>query len=338
LEPGRQAQTATTDTARGLSIRYADGRTSTLALRPRGGVMTAIFPRVDGAETAREGMSLNGLDVSHVVEGDAVVVTVSLMYRGGPNTNKLKVTTVRLVTGEPVQIDELRQYGVEPITLSIVPIPPAYAFVPRGISVSPYLDVRAAPIGASPAVYRVTVTNRSPVPLMWFRFEAYRGDKPPISARPRGKRDFPLVMPNAEHTFDLPVGSTGQSSGADPAEWQPLDRIEVTSLMWQDGVVEGDPETARQQETLDRQRSDHIRAVLKILSEGSSPVAALRGAISRTRPPDVEMRQMNDGLVEQLARFSQHPVAPDGLDFETWRGRTVRDLQQWLGRIVFPKP
>lgn len=144
-------------------------------------------------------------------------------------------------------------------------------------------------------------------------------------------------MPNAEHTFELPVGSTGQSSGADPAEWQPLDRIEVTSLMWQDGVVEGDPETARQQEAFDRQRADQIRAVLKILNESSGSVTALREAISRTRPAGVELQQMRDGLLGQLDRFSRNQPSTDGLDFETWRGRTVRDLQQWLGRIIFPK-
>ena len=74
-----QAQTATTDTSRGLSIRYADGRTSTRPLKPKGGMMTAVFPRIDGVETAREGLSLNGLDVSHAVDGDEVLVSVSLL-------------------------------------------------------------------------------------------------------------------------------------------------------------------------------------------------------------------------------------------------------------------
>jgi hypothetical protein len=54
------AQTATTDTSRGFSISYADGRTTTRPLRPKGGMMTAVFPRIDGVETARDGMALNG--------------------------------------------------------------------------------------------------------------------------------------------------------------------------------------------------------------------------------------------------------------------------------------
>jgi hypothetical protein len=198
------------------------------------------------------------------VEGDEVVVTVSLLYRSGPNRNKVRVATVRLAGGRPVEVDELRRYGVEPIALSIVSIPSTYAFAPRGISTSAYVDVRATPVGPNAAAYRVTITNRAPVPLMWFRFEAYRSGGSPISGRPRGKRDFPLIMPNEEYTFELQSGTVSQSSRDDPGAWQPLDRIEVTSVMWQDGVVEGDKETARQQSGFDRQRSEQIQALLKI--------------------------------------------------------------------------
>src|SRR5262245_5817457 len=100
LPPSAPAQTATTDTSRGLSIRYADGRISTRPLRPKGGMMTAVFPRIDGAATVRDGMALNGLDVGHVVEGDEVVVTVSLLYRGGGlNKDTVRVATVRLAFG-----------------------------------------------------------------------------------------------------------------------------------------------------------------------------------------------------------------------------------------------
>jgi hypothetical protein len=331
------AQTATTDTSRGLSIRYADGRTTTTPIRPKGAMMTAVFPRIDGVETARESMSLRGLEVSHIVEGGEVVVTVSLLYRRGPDDKAVSVATRRLVAGRPMEVDELRRYGVEPIVLSIASIPSTYAFAPRGISASADVDVRATPIGPNAAAYRVTITNRAPVPLMWFRFEAHRSEGPPASALPRGKRDFPLVMPNDEYTFELPMGRVSQSYGDDTRAWQPLDHIEVTSLMWQDGVVEGDKETARQKYAFDTQRSAHIRALLKILRGTSRSITALRDDISRTRPPDVELKQARDGLIEQLDRFAGQHMSTNGLEFETWLGRTVMDQEQWLARIVFPK-
>src|SRR3954467_2432795 len=116
-----------TDTTRGLSIQYADGHTTTSPVRRTGGMWTGSFPRIAGADTSREGVPLTTLDVKHAIEGAEVVVTVSLYY-GGPGQRGVKVATVRLPQAEPVRVDELRAYGVEPITLSLVAIEPAPAY------------------------------------------------------------------------------------------------------------------------------------------------------------------------------------------------------------------
>ena len=52
---------------------------------------------------------------------------------------------------------------------------------------------------------------------------------------------------------------------------------------------------------------------------------------------DVELQQVWNGLIEQLGRFAQHQLSSEGLDFATWRSRTIADLEQWRARIVFPK-
>ena len=337
LSPGARAQSATTDTSRGFAIRYADGRITTRPLRPRGGMMTAIFPRIEGMETARDGKALNGLDVSHVVEGDELVVTVSLLYRTGADRGTVRVATVRVAADRPVEVGELEQYGVEPITLSIVSIPATHAFLPRGVSVSAYVDVQAAPVGPNAAAYRVTITNRAPFPLMWFRFEAHRSESSPISGVKRANRDLPLVLPNGEYTFELPSGTMGPSSGDDPGAWHPVDRVELTSLMWQDGTVEGDKQTAAQKAGWDRQRANYLRAVLTILRADRRSITALRDDISNPRPPDVEMEQVKAGLLEQLDRFARREFSSDGLDFQTWLRRTIAEQEQWLARIVSPK-
>ena len=56
-----QTQPPKTDTTRGLSIQYADGRVSTGPVRRTGGMWTATFPRIDGAETSRNGLPLTTL-------------------------------------------------------------------------------------------------------------------------------------------------------------------------------------------------------------------------------------------------------------------------------------
>ena len=191
-----QSQPPKTDTTRGLSIQYADGRVSTGPVRRSGGMWTATFPRLAGADTSRNGLPLTTLDVKHVIDGSNVVVTVTLYY-GGPGQHGVTVEKVRLSQDEPIRVDELRRYGVEPITLSLVTLPPSTAYAPDVISVSGQLAARAEAVGGNVSAYRVVVTNRSTQPLMWLQFKAYRANRLAILGRPKGKRNLPLIQPNA---------------------------------------------------------------------------------------------------------------------------------------------
>ena len=329
---------APSDTSRGLTIQYADGRVTTRPLRPSGFMWTAAFPRIAGAETARDGVPLSTLDVRHVVDGRDVVVTVSLFY-GGSTKNGVKVATVRVSPDAPVQVNELRAYGVEPITLALVAIPATMAYAPEAVSVSGQVDVRAEAVGPNVSAYRVAVTNRSPVALVWLQFNAYRGDRLAITGRPRGKRNLPLVMPNAEYTFEVTVSSTGRVSGDTSEAWEALDRIEITSLLWQDGLVEGDPGPAVQQRGFDTSRAAQIRALLTLLRGArEDEIASLRPQIARAMTFDIETQQGRDSLLADLDAFERTHRSRDDQDFETWLARAIAEYQQWLARIVFPKP
>jgi hypothetical protein len=332
-----QSPIPTTDTSLGLSIQYVDGRITTRPLRSSGGMWTPKFPRIDGADTPREGVPLTTLDVRHVVDGRDVVVTVSLSY-GGPRKNEVKVATVRVAPDRPVQVNELRAFGVEPITLSIVPIPATVEYAPEVLSVSGQVEARAETVGPNASAYRVVVRNRSSLALMWFHFKAYRDDRTAISGRPRGKRNVPLIPPNGEHTFEVTSSSSGELSGDSPGAWQPLDRIEITSLLWQDGLVEGDPEPALQQGWFDTSKAMHIRALMTLLRDARErSIASLRSEIARAMTFDIETQQLRDSLLADLDALERTQRSGDGQDFETWLTRTIAECRQWVARIVVPK-
>src|SRR5262249_30652193 len=118
---------------RALSIRYPDGKGITPALRQSGWVWTPAVERIAGAGTGRDGLEVADLDVAFQEEGPDVLATVSLRYRNA-NGPKIKVAAVRVTPDTPVRVDELKAYGVEPVTLSIVPIERAKAYAPEGIS------------------------------------------------------------------------------------------------------------------------------------------------------------------------------------------------------------
>ena len=296
-----------------------------------------MFPRIAGADTSSEGMPLTTLDVKHVVDGQDVVVTVSLSY-GGPGKNEVKVATVRVGPDRPVHVNELRAFGVEPITLSIVTIPATVEYAPEVLSVSGQVDVRAETVGPNASAYRVVVRNRSSIALMWLHFKAYRDDRTAISGRPRGKRNMPLIAPNGEHTFEVVSSSVGELSGDSPGAWKPLDRIEITSLLWQDGLVEGDPEPAAQQGRFDASKATQIRALMTLLRDARErSIASLRSEVARAMTFDIETRQFRDSLLADLDAFDRTQRSGDGPDFETWLARTVAECRQWAARIVVPK-
>ena len=94
---------------------------------------TPRFPRIAGADTSRNGLSLYALDVAHVVEGPDVVFTVSLFYGNGMQ-QRVRVADVRATPEQPVRVEQLRAYGVEPVTLSLMVVPPTLAYPTAVIS------------------------------------------------------------------------------------------------------------------------------------------------------------------------------------------------------------
>jgi hypothetical protein len=327
-----QSPASTIDTSRGLSIQYADGELTTTPLRRSGGMWTPSFPRIPGAETSRNGVPLTTLDVRHAIDGGSVVVTVSLSY-GGPGRNLVTVGTVRLSSDEPAIVDGLRAYGVEPITLSLVPIEKAVAYAPEVVSVSGQLSARAVALGPNVSAYRVFVTNRSPAALMWVQFKAFRANRVEIIGRPRGKRNLPLVLPGAEYSFDI-TASTGRGSSDSSDTWQPLDRIELTSVMWQDGVVEGEPGPAQAQQRVDAAHAAAVRGLLRILRAArADSLAGVRQEIAQAMTFDLETRRAGEAVVEDLDAIDRTNRSRDGQAFAPWLAGTIVEYEQWLARI-----
>lgn len=328
------AQPTTTDTSRALSIEYVDGRRVNRPLRPTGSIWTPSFPRIPGAETRRSGLPLSMLDVRHVVDAADVIVTISLSY-GGPNRNLVKVKEVRLRPDAPVQVPELREYGVEPITLSVIPVPAREVPIPLGISVSAQLDIRVEPVGPNASAYRVTLTNRSNVPLMWLHYRGLAGSRT-LTSRPKGKLNHPLVGANGVHTFEI-AASFGVPAG-DAFAAAPFDTVEITSLMWGDGMVEGDRAVAAQQGRIDANRAVALRAFVALLHQaGPNDLSNLPARLARSMEVDIETREFKDAVIADLERLQQTGRSSSGEGFGTWRAKTIGEAQRWLERIVLPK-
>lgn len=333
---GAHQPAVTTDTSRGLVIRYADGRMHTNPLRQTGGIWTPNFPRVAGPTPSYEGLPLSVLDIRHVAEEADVVVTVSLSY-GGANKNQVTVAVVRVKPGIAVEVNELRSYGVEPITLSIVSIPSTPSNIPETVSPSALLDIRAEQSGPNASSYRVVLTNRSDMSLIWIRFDGYREGKR-FSGGRGGKRAVPLVEAKSQHAFEIAIGPTGFVSGSEAHAWASIDRIEITSLMWADGTVEGDQSVVRQQRLMAERRATELRTLVDLLG---SPLrqapASLRARIAALPRNDVEIGESRKSIIADLDSLTESGRSRDDLPFDAWLGHMIKTHQDWLNRIVLPR-
>jgi hypothetical protein len=325
-----------TDTSRGLLITYADGRMHTKPLRPTGGLWTPTFPRVPGAKPTYEGLPLTTIDFRHVVEGAEVVVTVSLSY-GGAAKNQVKVATVRVRPGTPVEVTELRNYGVESVSLSIVSIPDTPATPTETFSPSSQLDIRAEQAGPNASSYRVVLNNRSDTPLMWIRLVGYREGKQ-FSGGQSGKRSVPLVEARSQHAFEIAIGPTGFVPGTESQAWSTIDRIEIVALMWQDGTVEGDRQIARQQKLTAERQAAELRTLIGVLTEGrAQSVASLRSTLSSVKITYPVVQESIKSLEADLDSLAASGRSRDDQTLEAWLQGAIRLHQEWVNRIVIPK-
>jgi hypothetical protein len=153
--------------------------------------------------------------------------------------------------------------------------------------------------------------------------------------RRSGKRNVPLVKGNAEVSTEIAAGASGPGGAGGSG---PFDRIGVVSLLWQDGLVEGEADPAAQQRRFDEGRAANLKTLLTVLrGAGNQPFFALKTQIGQTMDFDPETKAARDTIVDDLDAFERGQRSRGGLDFNTWLSGMIAEYQQWLARIVLPK-
>jgi hypothetical protein len=172
---------------------------------------------------------------------------------------------------------------------------------------------------------------------MWIGFHATRGSRGSVTGAEQGVRNQPLVPANAEGSFEFTTGQGGGDIAAPPVV-DPVDLFEITSLFWQDGLVEGDRALAEMLGRFATGRAAQLRALLGRLRGTRAPtVDALRPAVARSLGTNVEMEAFRELLLADLDHLERSGRTADGADLATWLSRTIAECEAWLARIVLPR-
>jgi hypothetical protein len=85
-------------------------------------------------------------------------------------------------------------------------------------------------------------------------------------------------------------------------------------------------------------KAAHLRAVLSLLRNGAGSLANLRAQFAQVGTVDIETEQARDSVLADLVSLERTEQSPSGQSFSAWRKTTTDDYQQWLARVVLPKP
>jgi hypothetical protein len=359
-----QATAGPPETVRALVVQYADGFKTVTPIGTSGRVSwTARFPRVAGAETSRDGLPLKAMQFEEALDGQAVVVTIALLY-GSPHQTRVPVTSVRVTGAQPVRVDALEAVGVQPIALSIVELPPAQLHIPSATSPSSQLEIGVDTVvaGAVPS-YHAAIANHSDRSVMMLAFKAYRGNTIAISGRPRGPGHTALIPAGETYRLKLPASANGRGEGT--SAWLPLDRLVITSVLWSDGLVEGDPVPAADEHALDAGAAQQLTGILALLraaarDPSAHPLPQLRSDIASlgirvtaedaarvlaaipgpVRLPAAQvgstmeagMRNARSAALNDLDEYIKSAPSPSG--YAEWLARVTAKFDAWRRRIT----
>lgn len=300
-EAAQRPPSASVEPARlALVIRYADGRITTHLVGTKPASMwTPEFPRRTVAPLRPSPLPpVWALQFAQVLEGEQARVSVSLLVHDA--VKQIDVATVTVARGGEVPVDALREYGLESVTLSLIDVAPVTPFMPTLESVTPDLRFDAAEVIAAPYPgYRLTLQNVSSVAVANVHVQTYRGTQKATSSLPVGVHGQPLMRPGGQYVLTVTV--TGGRVGPDVAAWspEPLDRIVIDSVLWDDGTTTGAQSRAFAMIPVEAGQRLQLVRIVEIFRDALSSPAIDLAAIER------RLRVLPDSDATLLASASQ---------------------------------
>src|SRR5262245_19964210 len=120
---------------------FADGRsTHEIVTDQVRSLWTPLFARIPSWTPPPGTLPVEAVKIVHVLTTDRVRVDVSVL-RGSPHQKEDPVETLHVTREQPVRAERLREFGVEPVAFSLVPLIPTLLTLPQVVTKTAGLDV-----------------------------------------------------------------------------------------------------------------------------------------------------------------------------------------------------
>src|SRR4051812_10283799 len=161
---------------------WPDGRINyELTSARRASMWTPGFTRIAGHAPPSGEKPVYAVQLARVLVGTNIQVDVSVLL-GSAEPPGIPVATVIVSPGSRVVVEGLRKYGVQPVTLSMVPVTPMTPYLPSVFSVSPRIEIAGVELLTAPYPgYRITLRNLGTQGVSNFHLQSYRGSEKALS-------------------------------------------------------------------------------------------------------------------------------------------------------------
>lgn len=319
------------------------------------------FVRVPGVQN---GTPIQAVRLESQFNGETADVRVTLL-RGEKGFDKEDLVGVYQVgVGEQRTINDLRNYGVEPFSITLLntvpPLPPPAAFenLTKSIEIA---SVRSENV-PHPA-YVVTFRNASEKQLLAIRVDVKKDGRPGLSSLFHAADGRPISEPGGTAEHYLPVTTAQQTAAGYAPSTASANTIVIRAAVFSDMSFEGDVQIACQFESmvmgrrvwlkqvlalldqeLPRPINDHIEAARQFKERFSALEykfsEAERNQASKVSPacaPPIGLAEIpTKALTLELLRdldqiITKRPLPP--LNFKTWLETRHEYYKGWLARL-----
>jgi hypothetical protein len=318
------------------------------------------FVRLPGVAPA-DPMPIHAVRFETQFNGETADVKVTLLRgRGEGFEREDKVGSYHLGLNEQISVTELRSFGIEPATLTLIntvpPLPPAPGFENQTKSID-IVSVTSTNIPL-PA-YKLAVRNLSQKPVHALKVDVISDGRPRLLSFWQGEIGKPLIEPGGVYERALQVVVPQKTQTAYEPGTATENVIYIRAVVFEDLTFEGDEEAACRYETFVVGRRLWLKRVLPFMDQelahqALAPAAfkqkfeALtyelepherteKSAVSAKCPNpdsrvDVSTQTLKLELLRELDQIITTRPAPP-INFRAWLEGKRSDYRGWLARL-----
>ena len=318
------------------------------------------FARIPGVEPA-DSMPIHAVRVESQFNGETAEVKVTLLRgRNEGFEREDKVGAYHVGLNEQISVTELRSFGIEPITLTLIdtvpPLPPAPTFENHTKSID---IVSVTPANESLPTYKLAVRNLSQKNVQALKVDVISDRRPRLLSFWQGEFDKPLIEPGAVYERNIQVVVSQMIGSAYEPGVAIENTIHIRAVVFDDLTFEGDEDAACRYETFVAGRRLWLKRVLpfmdqELANQALSPVEFKqkflvlsyeledhektgKSAVSSDCPnPDAMVNISTESLKLELLRdldqiITTRPKPP--INFRAWLEARRNDYRGWLSRL-----